>query len=199
MTFTLLSVTEFVGRFHPVVVHLPIGILLIGLMLQWLSGKEKYKISQEVIKIILLTGMFTAIISCITGYMLSISGDYDSKLVAMHMWMGLAVAAASMVLCAKVLSGRLDITHKIASFCLLMLIIITGHLGGSLTHGSDYLMAALNSENDSIATVKKNIVNVQEAKAYADVIQPILQTKCYTCHGPKKQKGNFRMDDTLLL
>ena len=29
---------------------------------------------------------------------------------------------------------------------------------------------------------------------YASVIQPIFEAKCYQCHGPEKQKGDFRMD-----
>src|SRR5829696_1891618 len=195
MTGMFLSVTDFIGRFHPVLVHLPIGILLVGLLLQWLSGKDRYKISQEVIKIILLCGMFTAIISCITGYMLSLAGDYEEGLVALHMWMGIAVAAASMILVVKVIRQQLDITHKLASFSLLGLIIITGHLGGSLTHGSDYLTASLNNSDTVASAPIKIIPNIQEAKAYADVIQPLLQSKCYSCHGPKKQKGGLRLDD----
>jgi mono/diheme cytochrome c family protein/uncharacterized membrane protein len=193
MTGMLLSITEFIGRFHPVLVHLPIGILLIGLLLQWLSKKEEYKISPEVIKIILLCGMFSALVACVTGYMLSLSGDYEEGLVGLHMWMGLAVAAASMLLVAKTIRRKLDSTHRIASISLLILIIITGHLGGSLTHGSDYLTAALKNEADP--QPQKIIPNIQEAKAYDDVIQPLLESKCYSCHGPKKQKGKLRLDD----
>lgn len=194
----LLSVTEFVGRFHPVIVHLPIGILLIGLLLQWLSVKEQYKISGEVIKIVLLCGTGTAIISCITGYLLSLSGDYDGSLVKWHMWMGVIVAFLSILLCVRILKKQYGIIHKTTSFSLLMLIIITGHLGGSLTHGSDYLTSVLINETDTIAT-PKNITNVQEAKVYDDVVQPLLQTKCYSCHNLKKQKGGLRMDDPELL
>jgi uncharacterized membrane protein/mono/diheme cytochrome c family protein len=193
-----LSVTELVGRFHPVLVHLPIGILLIGLLLQFLSAKEQYKISPEVIKIVLLYGTFTAIISCISGYLLSLSGDYDGSLVKWHMWMGVTVAFASVLLCIKILKKQYGIIHKATSFSLLMLVIITGHLGGSLTHGSDYLTSAFISDADTIAT-KKSIVNIQESKAYEDVVQPLLQSKCYSCHNMKKEKGGLRMDDPQLL
>jgi mono/diheme cytochrome c family protein len=165
------------------------------LLLQWLSGKKKYSISPEVIKIILLCGLFSALISCITGYLLSLSGDYEEGLVNLHMWMGIAVAAASLLLVVKVIRQQLDLTHKIASFSLLILIVITGHLGGSLTHGSDYLTAAWNPSDDTADTTHKVIANVQEANAYADLVQPILQSKCYSCHGPNKQKGGLRLDD----
>jgi uncharacterized membrane protein len=50
--------SEFIGHFHPVIVHLPIGILLIALLLIWLSKKEKYNISYQVLKIVLLSGVF---------------------------------------------------------------------------------------------------------------------------------------------
>ena len=49
----LLSIPEFIGHFHPLLVHLPIGILLTGLFLQWLSRKEKYKNLQEAVPVVL--------------------------------------------------------------------------------------------------------------------------------------------------
>ena len=190
----LLNISEFIGRFHVLLVHLPIGFLLIGLLLQWISSKEKYHVSKQVIKVVILCGMVAAIVSCITGYLLSLTGDYDESLVGWHMWMGISVAFISFILYTRIISGRFDIWYKILSIILLLLIFITGHLGGSLTHGADYLTAALSDSTDSIVIPKKKIVNIQEANAYADVIQPILQTKCYSCHGEKKQKNNLRLD-----
>lgn len=194
----LLSVSEFIGRFHPVLVHLPIGILLIGILLQWLQAFSRYNISVDVIKIVLLIGTFTAILSCITGYLLSGSGDYDESLVSWHMWMGIGTAFASLLFLQQVLTKKSGILNKLTSVSLLMLIVLTGHLGGSLTHGSDYLTGALHDEKD---TTKKRplITNVQEAVVYADVVQPLLQTKCYNCHNARKQKGGLRMDDPQLL
>jgi uncharacterized membrane protein len=189
-----LTITEFIGRFHVLLVHLPIGFLLIGLLLQWLSVYEKYQISQQVIKVIIFCGMIAAVLSCITGYLLSLNGDYDESLVGWHMWMGISVASVSFLLYARLLSGRLDIWYKLLSVALLILIFITGHLGGSLTHGSDYLTSALSDEPDSVVIVKKIIPNIQEANAYGDVIQPLLQARCYGCHSVKRQKNNLRLD-----
>ncbi|HEY8734466.1 MAG TPA: hypothetical protein VIL90_07880, partial [Puia sp.] len=67
----LLSIPEFIGHLHPVLVHLPIGILLTGLFLQWLSGKEKYKPVLQAVPVVLLGGAIAAVLSCITGYVLS--------------------------------------------------------------------------------------------------------------------------------
>ena len=190
----LLSITEFIGRFHVALVHLPIGFLLIRLLLQWLSSKEKYHVSQQVIKVIVLSGMIAAIVSCITGYLLSQSGDYNDDLVDWHMWMGIGVAAITILLYAKINKGQFDIYQKILSVALLLLVLITGHLGGSLTHGPNYLTEGWSALPDTVMIPQKKIANIQEANVYADVVQPMLQTRCYSCHGEKKQKGKLRLD-----
>jgi uncharacterized membrane protein len=189
----LLTVTEFIGRFHPVLVHLPIGFLLIGLLLQWLSVKEKYLISKQVIKLVILCGMIAAVISCITGYLLSLSGDYNENIKDWHMWMGIAVAIVSIIMYAKINYSQYGMLYKILSVVLLLLILITGHLGSTLTHGENYLAEGWRKSADSI-TPKKLIPEIGEANIYSDVVQPILQSKCYTCHGEKKHKSDLRLD-----
>ena len=186
-----LSILEFFGHFHPLIVHLPIGILLIALFLQWLSSRESYRSYASVVPVVLLIGMIAAFVSCITGWLLSLTDDYDHDLVGWHMWMGISVAFTSLLLYAKV-------SKKLLTLILLTLILVTGHLGGSLTHGSDYLtkpLADVFGKDTVVNAVIKPVPNVQEAYAYSDVVKPILQTKCYSCHGEHKQKGKLRMDD----
>lgn len=191
----LLSITEFIGRFHPVIVHLPIGVLLLALLLQWISFKPRYHISTPVLKLVWWIGIAGALISCITGYLLSLKGDYAADLVNIHMWMGIAVALTSLFVASKVFTGDFKLMYKLASIMLLLLIMVTGHFGGSLTHGSDYLLTGWD-DTEEVAAVQeeKLIANVQEAKVYSDVIEPMLSSKCYSCHGSKKQKGKLRLD-----
>ena len=183
-------------------VHLPIGILLVALLLQWMGRKEKYKSFSSAVPVVLLAGALSALAACITGYLLSISDDYDESLVSWHMWMGIATALVSLMLYAKEKNPQFAINKKILSLGLLVLIFVTGHLGGSLTHGSDYLSKPLKNifSNDTVsAATIQPLANVQEAMAYTDVVKPILATKCYSCHGANKQKGGLRMDDSLRL
>jgi uncharacterized membrane protein len=126
--------SEFIGHLHPALVHLPIGILLITLLLMWLSKKEKYKISHEAIKTVLLVGVFAALLSCITGYIQSTQDKYEKPLVEWHMWMSIGVAITSMLLYMKFARKEFDTTYKILAVVLLILIFVTGYLGGSLTH-----------------------------------------------------------------
>ena len=57
---------ELLGHFHPVLVHLPIGILLVALLLHWLSQKAEYEPVKQAVPILLLLGSITALISSIT-------------------------------------------------------------------------------------------------------------------------------------
>ena len=190
--------SEFFGHFHVVLVHLPIGILLLACVFQWLERRPKFSSLHVATNIALLIGMICAILSALTGYLLSFSGDYDEGLVITHQWFGISVAAVSIAMFYyhnKAVSFKTQVSISILLF---VLIIITGHLGGSLTHGSDYLTKSWTLTSDTVA-LRKPIPNVQEAMVYPDVIQPILQTKCYSCHGKNKQKGKLRMDDSLRL
>ena len=194
--------STFLGHLHPLLVHLPIGILLIALLLQWLAKKEKYKTIQPAVAIVLLSGAFTALFSCITGYILSTTDDYDAVLVGWHFWMAVALTVTAFTLYAKEKNPQFSVPKNVLSVSLLVLIMATGHLGGSLTHGSDYLskpLADMISGDTSASPGIKPLVNVQEAQAYADVIKPVLAAKCYACHGATKQKGGLRMDDSIRL
>lgn len=185
----LLSISDLVGRFHPVLVHLPIGILLLACFFQLLTIKNRFTVLQPAIPVMLFWGMIGAAVSCISGYMLSLSGDYDAQLVGRHQWMGIFTAILSFLL---YILHQLSVSERIAQWisgAIIILVMITGHLGGSLTHGSDYLTEGLNSVDEK-GVVMKPIPNIQEAAVYVDVVQPLLQAKCYNCHGANKQREN---------
>jgi hypothetical protein len=189
----LLSFPDFIGRFHPVLVHLPIGILLLACFFQWLTIRSKFAFLQPAIPLMFFWGMLGAILSCVSGYLLSLSGDYDALLVSRHQWAGIITALLSLwlyILYRFAVSIR---TARVIATVIIIAIIITGHWGGTLTHGSGYLTQGLNGGVQQSAGIKP-VPDIQEAMAYTDLVQPLLQAKCYTCHGPAKQKGKLRLD-----
>lgn len=126
------------GRFHPLLVHLPIGILLLALLFEAVSRKERYRTVQAAIPFVLLVGAIAAVFSCLTGLALSQNGEYENELLSRHQWSGMAVAIVS--LSAYWLKMR---QHRTAYFLLSTLllpgILLTGHWGITLTHGEGYL------------------------------------------------------------
>jgi uncharacterized membrane protein/mono/diheme cytochrome c family protein len=188
----VLSIGDFIGRFHPVLVHLPIGILLVAVLFYFLSGQEKYKSVAPAISIALFIGMCSAIASSISGFLLSKTAAYEEPLLSRHQWSGIATTVVAVA--AWVLYSKQFRQLKGVMLLLSLLIIITGHFGGSLTHGDDYLFAS-GDKNKKPAAPHKLIPDVQQAVAYTDIIKPLLQAKCYSCHGTAKQKGKLRLDE----
>jgi len=71
-------------------------------------------------------------------------------------------------------------------------VVVTGHFGGTMTHGEDFLFQSSPLEKE-IAPAASKEFNHPEL-VYRDVVQPILESKCVSCHGPTKQKGKLRLD-----
>ena len=160
--------------------------------MQWLSTKEKWAALQAVIPLGYLLGAASAIASCITGYLLGSAGEYDETVLNLHQWMGILTAFTSI---AGYLFSYNQQNLKYIAFSILVLVSITGHLGGTLTHGEGYLTKAFSSTGTESVATKKALTNAQDALVYADVIEPILKEKCYSCHAASKQKGGLRLDN----
>lgn len=191
LTVLLFSIPDFIGAFHPLLVHLPVGVLLLAALFQLLARKEKFKSLSPAVSIALLIGMLSAVASCISGYFLSGSGDYDEALLFKHQWFGIALA---LIAIAAYFSDRYNVQNNVLPWLIIILIFITGHFGGSITHGSGYLTKAFSASTESEQQKRKPIPDVQQAQAYHDIIRPVLMAKCYKCHGPEKQKGKLRLD-----
>jgi len=188
----ILSIFDFIGRFHPVLVHLPIGMLLLACLFQLLTLSSKQHIIRQSIPLIYLFGALGAVLSSITGYFLSQDGSYDAGMVSIHQWLGISVSAIALLAYFLYKKGIKEIFLHIIAIVFILLITLTGHYGGSLTHGSDYLTAALKADDGKEAIPA--IADVQKAIAYTHMIEPLLQKRCYSCHGAEKQKGKLRLD-----
>ena len=189
------TIINFIGHFHPVLVHLPIGILLFAIVLQLLSKWEKFNQLTNALHLAYLLGAISAVFSCFTGLALANNGDYDADLVFKHQWLGISVAVISLTGYYLIKKNK-TVYSKWLSYLLLLLIILTGHLGGTLTHGEGYLTIDVAKEEGGLIKNDKPIItNAQEALVYKDIIQPILKDKCYGCHSAIKQKGKLRLDE----
>jgi len=189
----MLNLTTFIGRFHPVFVHLPIGILLIAVVFQWMAWRSKNEVYQKPLFLAVGAGAASAVLSCITGYLLSGTAEYDAEIVWWHQWLGITVAAVS--LCWSYLLWRPAASRVVLfiSSIVFILVAITGHLGGTLTHGEDYI--SFNASSDTVEqVVRKPIDSIQGALVYDQIVKPIFSATCYSCHSDKKQKGKLRLD-----
>ena len=187
------EIIKYLGNFHPVVLHLPIGAFLFTFLL-FISQKYLKSNFDPAVRMGLLFSFITSIITSIFGYILHLNGDYDSVLVDRHMWL----AIATTILIGFVLylhKKQKPYNHVLSSFVFAtVLLTITGHNGGSLTHGKDYLK--LPDFEKEISIVSYDSIHV-----FNQVISPILDSKCVKCHNTGKSKGNLMLSsiDKILL
>lgn len=200
----------FFGRFHPLVVHLPIGFLLLGAIFHYLGRREKYGYLQKAVAPTILLGTLSAALSVVLGLALASEGGYDDQALFWHKWLGIAVLLLSVV-AWMTYTDRLKAMTNLKSILMgfvVLLLIMTGHLGGSLTHGEGYLLqhapgfvqSIFGKSNDGANQLSAADIEVDSLLVYAHVIEPVLEKKCWSCHNDQKQSGNLQMNtvETLL-
>ncbi|GEP89208.1 Uncharacterized membrane protein [Chitinophaga terrae (ex Kim and Jung 2007)] len=194
------------ARSHPIFVHLPIGILLLAMIMALLASKTRWHALRAAIPVTLLVGFISAVGSCLSGYLLSQDGGYEEKLLLTHQVLGISVAAASGLLYLLYRKpGRFARLQLPAVIVIGILLSITGHYGGSLTHGDDYLTQAMPGFLQKVMGAKTAAAktaayaSIPDARLYEDLVQPILANKCYSCHNSQKLKGGLRLETIALI
>lgn len=191
----------FIGRFHPVVLHFPIVLVLLIFALELWNTLAIYKeyhfiVPMNLIMALLalaLTGVFGTIF---TGFLLYYGGDYQGTLIRQHLWGAIFLAALMSVACYFFFSsvrGKFlysQSIYQMALVCSVGVVFYTSHLGGQLTHGEDFLTDYLPVLNVKHALSSRS---PEELLLYEDLIRPIIEDKCLSCHNEYKTKGGLLM------
>ena len=189
-----MNLFEYIGKFHPLAVHLPIGILMVFLVLGFIVPRKQLQESYQIIRLLLLVSALSATFSGISGLVLANSGTYDIQLKTNHRNMGIALTLLNWIvfITFKKLLNSQNWIYYATLLIILFLTIITGHLGGSLTHGSGFLKPP--KPNEWFRSSKDNNEKVTINSTAFETVSVILEDKCYACHGQTKQKGGLRLD-----
>ena len=177
-----------IGRFHPLLVHLPIGILLFAFLLEGMKRWNQDNTLDRAIQLALLAGAVFAVASAATGLWLSNEGGYDEAMLSRHKWAGIALAGVSVLLyfAHSAKTGAFSKFYTPLFLGAMGLLLATGHLGGNITHGSDFLFS--NPEDAAVV-----VADIAAANTFETIIEPILKSKCNSCHNPSKAKGELVM------
>ncbi|NQV34089.1 MAG: hypothetical protein HQ515_15460 [Phycisphaeraceae bacterium] len=197
---------EFLGRLHPLILHLPIGLifglcLIEGLSLIFDRSARAWRVCRGGYITLLC---LSCVAAAVTGYILSLEGQNDGIILTRHKWLGLSVAGLSLILFVMSVSRSFQskgfgksVLRFLCVVCLFAAIVVTGHLGGQLTHGPRFLSKhappALQAFLGPVAQQDPDpaSVPVGSATVYHTLIEPILENHCVFCHGADQKKGQL--------
>jgi hypothetical protein len=184
--FTL-EILKYIGKFHPLVLHLPIGSLLMTFVLLVVSKYQK-GVLEKAIRIGVDFSFAGALMASIMGYLLSLDEAYDFNNLKLHFWAGIITLILSFSLC--VLHRMKGKEHLFMGAYLMTLLALTvaGHKGGQITHGDDYLSTATLFKKPELIVLKDSV------DYYNEVVNVIFQDKCVSCHNANKSKSELRLD-----
>jgi hypothetical protein len=170
--------------------------------LELLARSPRFKHASAAVGPVLALAVPATIASAVCGWLLAQGGEYEPHLLRLHRWMGIAVAAAC-TLTGLAYRFNLKNLYRLGVVATFIAVIGAGHLGGSLTHGKDYLTryapaslrAWLDTDRAGLSTAAAPRPDSPSGEqVFADIIEPAFKQYCLACHGPEKTKAHLRLD-----
>ena len=189
---------NFLGKFHPLFLHLPIGAVMLVFVMQGakLLSLGKYKPNTTMA---LFFAAATSLFAVVFGYCLYLTGAFEGDLIEEHKRDGIIFTV--LVIIAFLVKYTADLKPANPFFSPLYGILLlatgavmmsAGHHGGKITHGDP--LDALPSKILDQREAETNKPVDADPLVYSGIVHNILEEKCISCHGKKKKKSGLRLD-----
>ena len=227
----------FLGRFHVLVLHLPLGILTLAVTLEILTRFKPFQFLKSALAPTWIAGAVTALATVALGFMHASEDSFqDMPAVEAHRWAGVTLCAVTCIVAllrTRMLpapvwpkwagpEGLFAPAYRVVQpvfapgskldtgydklwagpvVVILLLMFVTGHLGGNLTHGDTYLVQYAPGPIRMLAGLPANAgprpkpKDLASADLFLDVVQPALEQRYSGCHNNSKKSGGFSVAD----
>jgi hypothetical protein len=196
---------HFLGRFHVLALHVPVGVLMLAIGMEGLSRWPRLFVDGRsrlapAMSLVWGFGALSAVGTVALGYMHASEPGFSGAAVENHRWAGTALAFVAVLIWA----WRADAPASFAKIwpvgmlAVALLLVATGHYGGALTHGPDYLSELAPGALRPGAAVsggapRPKVSDPAQADIYLDVVGPLLGAKCGACHNEGKRRGGLSL------
>ncbi|MCX5641349.1 MAG: hypothetical protein NT059_11150 [Planctomycetota bacterium] len=202
-------VLESFGRLHPLLVHLPLGLVFAAFAVEVTRLIQRRPTVSAFTPIALGLAALGAVAASGTGWFFAES-EASSDSLFWHRWLGISasivlIALAWLAARATRSSGEgAQITPIVRSVLLASALLVgwVGHLGGDMVWGENYVlqpilkawMGAPTKDDTGAKEGAGTGTEPDKLAYYTSNVLPILQDRCYQCHGNGKHKGSLSMD-----
>lgn len=186
------NTAQFIGRFHMLLLHLPIAFLALLGVMELLTLSRKWGHVTASVRTILTLTVPAALLTAACGWLLAREGGYNEDLLFWHRWSGVATAVLTCAMLWAYTSARLAL-YRVMLVVAIGLVGVSGHLGGAMTHGRDYLTEYAPQWFRTLLGSENNRPSAGNGSPYA-AVEVVLSEYCVGCHGEEKDKGGLRVD-----
>jgi uncharacterized membrane protein len=213
---------EAFGRLHPLAVHLPIGLVVAAFLVEAFRAVQRRQDASPFTPVALWIAALGAAASSATGWFFA-EGNSASDDLFWHRWLGVlaTLALGGLAWMATRAAGpdrerAVNATPALRGSLVAVTVLVAwvGHLGGNMVWGTNHVLepivdafggegASGNGGEGSGAPAAKDageaaVPAAAEADArmtfYTSKVLPLLESRCYECHGNGKRKGGLQMD-----
>ncbi|HIG04537.1 MAG TPA: hypothetical protein EYQ08_02245 [Planctomycetes bacterium] len=212
MSFDISAIPDLIGRFHPLMLHFPLGLLLWAGVLEGVHLLQRRPIppTGPVSLPMVIPGAAFAVLASLSGWLLANPEDPDTAL-AWHRWLGIGTTFLALVTAGvgiAVLRGRevASPAYRLSLFLCIPILAAGGHIGGEMKWGEGFVEEGFEKvffagqgdddrERNSLTQVSIDAPQEQRGLLlYHQKVRGILDQHCVPCHGPEKVKGELRLD-----
>jgi uncharacterized membrane protein len=194
---------HFFGRFHPVLVHFPIALLIVGAGLKLRAAVRRRP--DEAGSTLLLLGAVGAVLASVAGLAFAAgSGFRGSALAAVETHRNVGLAATALAVTVVVVDRWRGGRRWVVLLAVGMAAAVgyAGHLGGVSVYGAEHFTlggeqaapVAAPAVMPSTPVAPASGVPVAGAIDFLRDVQPIFEQRCYRCHDGRQRKGGLRLD-----
>lgn len=185
------QVIQFIGRLHPMVLHVPIGTLIALLLCECWALARRQPLDRGVRLMLAALACASALASGLSGWILASEPGYSGQTLLLHRWLGVALTAA-ITLALLTAIGRWP---RLYGACLLtagILMVPVGHIGAEMTHGPGFLTAPFRTPPGA-RTPPATLLSETQGPQLPTEITMFFENHCVSCHGPNRQRGGLAL------
>lgn len=215
MTFDALLDT--VGRMHPMLVHMPIGLLMgLGGWEMWRAWRGPRRAGRE----LGLSAVFIAWLSVMgsaaaigTGLLHELEVGGSDPTVGLHKWLGIGAGVGSLLTAVMAVVVQAASAHgkargvtrayRAVLFITIAALVPAGHFGGDITHGEGYLTEPLfrdsggagpggGGDGEGGAGTGQSGAGESFQITQTRALE-VLINRCDACHGSARVRGGLRL------